>query len=397
MKMNFNQDETYRLSQPPKIGKIALGIGILGLLLTFLGYFTDRGQFFHSYLTGYIFWTTIGLGGLFFTLLHHLANATWSVVVRRLGESAMITLPIMFFLFIPVILGYHHLYEWSHTEEVAKDAILLKKAGYLNTPFFTIRTMIYFGVWLFLGLWLYRNSLRQDENGVAHLTEKMRRVSAPGMILFAVTLTFAAFDWLMSLEAHWYSTIFGVYIFGGCFLSILAFITLMAQYMRRQGILANIITVEHYNDLGKWLFAFTVFWGYIAFSQYFLIWYGNIPEETIWFQHRWVGSWKEMSLVLIFAHFVIPFFILMPRASKRNLGILASMATLILFAHWVDMYWIVMPGYHPQGVQFSWMDFTSLIGIGGIFVWHFWARLASHALIPPHDPKLQASLRFENV
>ena len=397
MKANLTLDENFKLTQPHNSGRLALIVGIVGLAISGFGWFTNSGQFFHSYLTAYTFWATIGLGALFFTLLHHLTNATWSVVVRRMSESVMVTLPLLIILFIPIIVGFHDLYEWSHTEVVAKDPILSKKAGYLNSTFFIIRTAGYFIIWFFLARILHRYSIKQDENGSVELGNKMRRISAPGMILFAITLTFSSFDWIMSLDAHWYSTIFGVYIFGGSFLAVLSFITLMSQYMRSRGLLVDTITVEHYNDLGKYLFAFTIFWAYIAFSQYFLIWYANIPEETVWFQERWAGSWKTLSLVLIFGHFVIPFFILMPRSSKRNLVIMGIMTSLILVVHWVDLYWLIAPNFHHGGISLSWMDLTTLVGIGGIFIWYFWRRYSAHALIPINDPKLKASLKFKNV
>lgn len=396
MKTSFKVDENFRLSETGKFGVVALGAGIAGLVLSTMGYFVDSAQFFYSYLTSFVFWTTIALGALFFTMLHHLTSATWSVVVRRFSESAMIALPLLAFFFIPVILGIQDVYHWSHTEAVAQDKILLQKAGYLNTGFFVIRAALYFGIWYLISRKLYRSSLEQDRSGDAALTDRMRRISAPGMALFAATLTFAAFDWMMSVDAHWYSTIFGVYTFGGSFLAALAFMTLMVQYMQRQGILRDAITEEHYQDIGKLLFAFTVFWGYIAFSQYFLIWYANIPEETVWFHNRWIGDWKIFSLLLVFGHFTVPFFVLMPRSSKRNMTIMLVMSFFILAMHWVDLHWIIVPGLHKTGAKLSWMDFTTLVGIGGVFLWYYWRNFTANPLVPVKDPKLQASMQFTN-
>lgn len=396
MKLNFKHEE-FRLAEPGAISKLALLVGVAGLILSGVGYFLNAKQFFFSYLTAFTFWITVGLGGLFFTMLHHLTSATWSVVLRRFVEAVMVSLPIMIILFLPVILGMHDLYHWTHEDAVAQDAVLQKKAPYLNVPFFLIRTLIYFGVWFLLARVLYGASLQEDKTPSADLTMKMKRVSAPGMVAFAFTLTFAAFDWMMSLDAHWYSTIFGVYVFSGSVLAILAFVTLVAYYLRRNKVLEDVITIEHFHDLGKLLFAFTVFWAYIAFSQFMLIWYGNIPEETVWFKHRWVGSWKAVSMIILFGHFVIPFIVLITRAAKRNLRILSFISVWFLVMHWIDLYWIIQPNLHHEGAHFSWMDLTTMAGVGGIFFWLFWTRFASQPLIPVNDPKLEASIHFENV
>jgi hypothetical protein len=308
----------------------------------------------------------------------------------------MMTIPLMAVLFIPILLGMHDLYHWSHEEAVAADPLLLKKAAYLNTFFFTIRTVIYFTIWFLLARSLYKTSLAQDNGYHKNQTIKMKKISAPGMILFALSITFASFDWLMSLDAHWYSTIFGVYVFGGSLLAILTFLVIFGSLLRKKGILKEVITIEHYHDLGKFLFAFIIFWGYIGFSQYFLIWYANIPEETIWYLHRWEGSWKIITLILVFGHFLIPFLILMPRAVKRNLNALKITAIWIIIMHWIDIYWLVLPNLHHHGVHISWMDLTAAIGIGGLFIWYFLNKFYAQALVPVNDPRLEISIRMKN-
>lgn len=392
--------QTFRISEAGSFGSRALLIGALGLAASAGGYFVDSAQFFQSYLVAFVFWTLVGLGGLFLLLIHHLVDATWSVVLRRIFESISVTLPLMAFLFIPVAFGIHDLYHWSHAEVVAADPILQGKAAYLNVPFFIARTAFYFLIWFFLGRSLYKISLKQDKSPDAGQNRRLRQISAPGMVLFALTLTFAAFDWLMSLDPHWYSTIFGVYIYVGSLLSGLAFVILLSQYLRGQGVLADKITVEHYHDLAKLLFAFTVFWTYIAFSQYFLIWYGNIPEETAWFHERWVGSWKIVTMLLVFGHFVFPFLALIPRAAKRSLKWVKIMAVWMLLIHWVDLYWIIapsVPGHGAEpGVHLSWMDLTTMLGVGGIFLWMFWSRFSSQPLTPVGDSKLDESFKFLN-
>ncbi|MBU0982689.1 MAG: hypothetical protein KKA42_02395 [candidate division Zixibacteria bacterium] len=390
--------QTYRLTDPGKGGTIALVAGIAGLILSGVGYVTNAEQFFHSWLVAFVFWTTIALGGLCFTMIHHLTGANWSVVIRRLPENLMVILPFMIVFVIPVLFGMHDLFHWTHAEAVENDALLQSKQGYLNVPFFMIRLAGYFVVWFVLSRLLFGLTRRQDNGDGTHdgIIKKMRVVSAPGMFLFAITLTFASFDWLMSLDPHWYSTIFGVYIFSGGFLAMLCFVTLAILALHKNGVLVKEITKEHYHDLAKLIFAFTVFWGYMAFSQYFLIWYGNIPEETVWFLHRWDGTWKTVSLILVFGHFVIPFFLLFPRAPKRSANWLRGLAIWLLLMHWADLYWIVMPTLHKHGVHLSWIDPVTMIGIGGVFVWFFWNRTAAVPLIPTNDPGLASSMKFVN-
>jgi hypothetical protein len=383
---------TYRLPGGNRAATVALIVGAIGVVASVIAYFADGPRFFHSYLTAYVFWVSIGLGSLFFTMLHYLVGAQWSITLRRLVECIMISLPVMAVLFIPIALGLHDLYHWSHADAVAGDHLLQGKSPYLNVPFFIIRTVLYFAIWFILAFFLYRASIAEDSGYDEARRARLRRLSAGGMILFAFTTTFAAFDWLMSLDAHWYSTIFGAYYFAGCVIGALCFVTLVAIYLRKQGLLGDVITVEHYNDLGKLTFAFMIFWAYMAFSQYFLIWYGNIPEETIWFAHRWEGSWKAVSLALVFGHFVIPFILLMPKMVKRKLGFMAAISVWLLLAHWLDMFWLVLPSHSHHGAAFSWIDIATMLGIGGIFVGLFWHRLGAHALIPVGDPKLEASL-----
>lgn len=391
--MRFDK-QTFRLIDDGGFGKKSLMVGVAGLALSLIGYFTDSHQFFYSYLTSFAFWFTIAMGGLFFVMLHHLTNATWSVVLRRIAENLMSNIPFMMILFIPVLLGIKDLYHWSHPDLVATDHLLMKKAPYLNIPFFIIRAAIYFGIWILLSRLLYKISINQDNGHSETQTKRFRKISAPGMILFAFTISFAAFDWFMSLDAHWYSTIFGVYIFSGGLLNGLAFITMVTIYLKSKGPFTDIVTSEHFHDLGKLLFAFTIFWAYICFSQYFLIWYANIPEETVWFSARWKGAWKFFSLTIIFGHFVIPFFALITQAAKRNLKVMTSIVILLFIVHWVDLYWIIMPNLLTDGAKISWMDLTTMLGIGGIFMWNYLRLSKKTALTPTNDPRLKASIEI---
>jgi hypothetical protein len=390
------QIDSFKITQSGNFGKRALGVGIIGLLLGLIGFFVDRGHFFHSYLIAFVFWLSLAFGGLFFTMLHHLTGATWSVVLRRISENIMSMFLFMAIFAIPVLLGIGELYHWSHADIVAQNEILAGKTPYLNIPFFIIRVIIYFAVWVLLARGLYRLSVAQDREYDEGRLARMRLISAPGMVLFALTLTFAAFDWLMSLNASWYSTAFGVYIFAGSVLSALALITLVAIYLRNKGFLVDVITVEHYHDLGKLLFTFVVFWGYIAFAQYFLIWYGNIPEETQWFRVRWGGWWQFITLLIVFGHFVVPFVVLIYRGAKRSLPVLTVMGFWLLFIHWVDLYWVVMPAHPEHVITGLWIDIVLMAGIGGMFLWFFWRRMTGQALVPVNEPNLEASIQLQS-
>lgn len=389
------ESTTYRLTDVGLLPRVALLLGLLGLIGSVIGYSTDREQFYFSYLTSFVFWCTLAVGALFFVMLHHLSGSVWSVVLRRLAENVMLVLPLLGLLFIPLFFGLSDLYSWSDPETLMADELLQKKTAFLNPTFFSIRAIIYFGIWSVLALLLYRASLRQDKGHTAALTSTFSKISAPGMILFTLTVTFAAFDWLMSLEAHWYSTIFGVYIFSGSVVGFLGMFAVLTVYLHGKGVLVGIMSKDHFHDLGRLLFAFIIFWAYMAFSQYFLIWYANIPEETIWFLHRWMGSWKGVSLLIVFGHFVVPFFILITRMAKRSGVMLTIIGLWMLIMHWVDLHWVIMPTMHGDGFSLSWQDISTLVGIGGVVIWFFWTRVTAQPIIPVGDPKLNASLMMK--
>jgi hypothetical protein len=290
----------------------------------------------------------------------------------------------------------HDLYHWTHLEAVASDTLLQGKQPYLNETFFYLRAAIYLVVWSLLAWWFRKRSLQQDESGDPALTKKLQVASGPAIVAYALTVTFAAFDWIMSLDPHWYSTIFGVYYFSGAVVGIFALLTLLVAAMDRAGLLGDAVTVEHFHDLGKLLFAFIAFWAYIAFSQYFLIWYANIPEETLWFLHRWEGKWQEASVLLGLGHFVVPFFFLLPRTIKRNTRALVIAAVWMLAMHYLDIYWLVMPTLHHHGAHFSALDITTLLVVGGVFLAGLGWLMRRGALVPLKDPRLGESLSFEN-
>ena len=376
------------------IGAAAFVLGAVASALLGMG---NPKQFFFSWLMSFLFFLSLALGGLFFVLIQYASQGMWGIVVRRIGETVFATLPVMAALFLPLLLGLHDLYEWTHHEAVAQDAVLQWKAPFLNVPFFLVRAFIYFAVWSFIAITYYRGSKRQDATGDVTISARLRRFAGPSIIVLAITSTFASIDWIMSLTPHWYSTMFGVYFFAGSFVGFIALLSVVVVAMRGAGLLDTVVSPEHLHDIGKLLFAFTAFWAYIAFSQFFLIWYANLPEETIWFKARLEGSWKAVSVLLIVGHFAVPFFFLMGRAVKRRGSTLAFGGVWLLTMHFIDLYWQVMPTLHPEGVRVSILDITAFVAIGGAFVAATSWLIRRQALVPLRDPRLAESLAFENL
>ncbi len=374
---------------------LGLALGVTGLATAWLA--GDPTRFYFAYHVAFLFWLSIAIGALFFVLLQHATKAAWSVVVRRLAETWMSALFVLAVLFVPVILGMHSLFHWSHAEVVAADAVLTAKAPYLNPPFFIVRAVVYFACWCFCAWLFWRRSLAQDQNGDAAISRQLNLASYPALIVFALTITFAAFDWIMSLEPHWYSTVFGVYLFAGSVVSVHAVLAIMAVVLRRTGLAGGAVTAEHLHDLGKFMFAFTVFWAYIAFSQYMLIWYANLPEETFWFAERWQGSWRYATIALVLGHFAVPLFFLLPRTIKRHGFTLTLGAVWMLAMQLLDIYWLVMPVLQRDGVAPNLTDVAAFVGVGGLCVAWVSFQLGRHALVPVRDPRLDESLAFENM
>jgi hypothetical protein len=378
----------------PIIGAVCALLGAVACAL--LGAANPK-QFFFSWLVACLFFLSLALGALFFVLIQYAVQGGWGIVLRRIGETVFVTLPVMAVLFLPLLLGLDDLYSWAVPGAAETDALLRWKAPYLNVPFFLIRAALYFGIWSLIALLYYRGSRSQDVTGDPGMSARLRRLAGPAIIVLALTQTFAAIDWIMSLTPHWYSTMFGVYFFAGSFVGFIALLSVVAVAMRRAGLLDTVISAEHLHDVGKFLFAFTAFWAYIAFSQFFLIWYANLPEETVWYQARMEGSWLTVSLVLMAGHFGVPFFYLMGRAVKRKGWTLAVGGVWLLTMHFVDLYWQVMPTLHPEGLRPSVLDVAALVTVGGCFVAVSGWLLRRQALVPLRDPRLAESLALENV
>lgn len=374
-----------------KSGIILLGLGLIIVIASFA---VDRHRAFFDYLWIYMFLVSIGVGGLALVALEYLVGATWSTPFRRIDEFFSGLIPLLVILVIPIFFGLHDLYHWTHPDVVSGDAILTSKAPYLNVNFFGIRTVICLIVWLFFFFMLTRNSEKQDLNGDPVYTKKNNVLSVIFAPLFVITLTVVSIDFMMSLEPHWYSTIYGVYYFSGTMVAALSATTLFAVKLNEGKYLDPNINNDHYYSLGTLMFAFNVFWGYIAFSQYLLIWYADIPEETVWLMHRWAGSWKYVSIALLFIHFIIPFLVLVGRHAKTNPKTLKIMAVWLLCAHLLDLYWLIMPVYSPEGASFGWQEAGVLLFAAGLIMAVFKLRAGKRNLIPVRDPKLESGLNF---
>jgi hypothetical protein len=370
---------------------------LLGIIGCVAGYFTNPARLFQSYMVAFAYTTLIGLGAFFFVMIQFLTGSAWSVTMRRIMENVMITLPVGLLLFVPVAIGMNEIYPWTNQQAVAADAVLKAKSSFLTPNWFIARAIIYFFLWSLWAGSIYRQSTKQDTERSVKQMYIASRWSAPGLFLAVAIGTLASYDWLMSLEPKWYSTIFGLVMLSGGSLSFFSVVILVCLAFRSAGILKNSITVEHYHDLGKWLLALTAFYTYVAFSQYFLIWYSNLPEETIWYRHRMAGSWLQVSLAMPFLRFLIPFPILLSLPAKRSLKVVGFMAAYSLVIEYIDLYWVVMPTYYKNGPQPHWLDLATLVTTVSICGLVFWSRFRAHKMVPVGDLRLEQSLHFENA
>ncbi len=386
--------EYSRKSLPPVLGKLGIVLFVIGLVLSVFAYLSDpvRSAFNNVILLEFL--TSVGLGALFFVALEHLAGAVWSTPFRRVFEILSSVLLILPIVALPVYFHAHDIFHWTHLDVVANDEILQQKSPYLNMTFFTIRIISYFVLWFVFYWVLNRNSRKQDESKDQKITKLNAKISAIFMPIFAITITFSSIDWMMSLEPHWFSTIFGVYYFSGTVVVSLAVGTLLVIWLNEKGLLVNGIKKDHYYSLGALLFAFINFWAYIAFSQYLLIWYANLPEETFWFLQRWEGSWMIFSILFIFVHFAVPYFALLSQPSKMDPKRLKFMSIWLVFAHIMDLYWIVMPTFSPDNFVFGWIEVGFIILAIGIVMVIFYYKAKNTNLVPIGDPKLQRGIDF---
>jgi hypothetical protein len=370
------------------------GAGVIGLLVSLIGAFVSPQQFGFSWLVACMYFFTLTVGALFWVLVHHATDAEWSVLVRRVLENLATLVPVALLFFIPALLWAGHIWSWWNIPYGA-ESILDKKRWYLSHGFFFLRFVIYFVGLSTVALALRRNSVSQDEDGNPLRTLKMRKLGIAGIPIFAFSLTFSAFDWLMGLDYKWGSTMWGVYIFAGAAGSSMSLLVLLTTWLRNKGYLKG-VTVEHYHVMGKLMLAFCIFWAYIGFSQYMLIWYANIPEETEYFIRRNIASWHTLSTLLVVGRFFLPFPLLLLQWTKKTMRMICSVAGWMLVMQYLDLYVIIMPMLHKTGFSPSVLDLFTLLGIGGtlgaLFLW----ILPKSNLFPLKDPRLPESLRLSN-
>jgi len=366
--------------------------GAVGGALSLVGLLIDVRQFLQSYLMAYMLCLGVTLGCLALGMIHQLSGGAWGVVIRRPIGAAARVLPVMALLFLPIALGMTRLYVWTNANLVAHDEALQHKHLYLNIPFFLIRAAIYFLVWNGVSYLLNTWSLEQDRTADPRFSRRMQILSGGGLVAYGVTITFASFDWMMSLEPHWFSTIYGVLIMGGQGLSALAFLIIVLVWLSRRPPLDRIVVPAHFHDLGNLMLAFVMLWAYFSFSQYLIIWSGNLPAEIAWYLHRLQTGWRAVGLTLILFHFAAPFVVLLSRQVKRQPELLVKVAVGILIVRLVDLFWLIAPEFHQTGISVSWMDVVLPLTLGSIWLACFIWQLRDRAILPLHDPEFDEAL-----
>ena len=368
-------------------------VGAAGVVLALLGVWLNLAQFFRAYLVAYLFWSGLSLGCLALLMLHHVVGGAWGAMIRRLLEAGTRTLPLMVVLFVPLLYGLTTLYSWARPEVVAHDVLLQHKSAYLNVPFFLQRAAAYFAIWLIVMFFLNHWSRQQERVAGApqerHVQRRLRLLSAPGLMLYVLTVTFAAVDWVMSLEPHWYSTLYGVVILVGQMLAALALAIVLITQLAEVPPVSTVLTPQHLHDLGNLLLAFVMLWAYIGFSQFLIIWSGNLPEEVPWYIHRTQGGWEWLGRLVLLLHFGLPFVVLLSRTSKRRAQVLGRLAAGLLGMHLLELFWLVLPAFSPSTLVIHWLDVGLPIGMGGLWMAVFVWQLQRRSLLPLHDPRLQ--------
>jgi hypothetical protein len=373
---------------PAAVGRVqqgALIAGVVGLILCAVGAVFRPALFLQSYLFAYMFTLGLALGSMAILMLQYLTGGDWGVVVRRTLEAAMRTLPWLAIGFLPVALGVRELYVWARP---AQAQTLDFRTGYLNVPFFIARAVVYFAVWLAMAHRLDRWSREEDRGAALGWLKRLRRLSGPGLVIYGVTITFAAFDWLMSLNPEWFSTIFGLLIIAGQALSATAFVILVAALLSTREPMARVFQPRHFHDLGKLLLAFVMVWAYMSFSQLLIIWAGNLPQEIPFYLPRMQSSWRWIGVLLIVLHFALPFALLLSRDLKRRAGRLAALAGLVIVMRVIDLFWLVAPEFRRQGLRIDWFDPVTVIGVCGVWLALFIRELKARPMLPLRDPHL---------
>ncbi len=375
-----------------RIQRRCLTVGVVALALSLAGGLLSPGRFFQAYLLGYMLCLGITLGCLALLMLHHLVSGRWGFVIQRLLEAGVRTLPLMAVLFVPLLFGLGSLYSWARPDVVAADEILRHKQAYLNGAGFFGRAVAYFVVWIGAGTLLTMLSNRQDQGaGTAILTQRMKQVSGPALVLHGFAVTFAAVDWVMSLEPQWFSSIYGIVFLVGQGLAALAFVVVVATFLAQREPLRTVLGPQQFHDLGNLLLAFVMLWAYIAFSQFLIIWSGNLPEEIPWYLNRLQGGWQGLAVILVVCHFVAPFLVLLSRATKRRASTLVIVALGLLVMRFLDLFWLIAPAFHPGRFSVHWLDLAAPVGLGGIWLAAYLFNLKRRPLLALHDPRFVAT------
>jgi hypothetical protein len=391
---NHHQDLKVEKFQTPNNLKTIIGVLFAVGILTFaIGWMKSPERLWPAYLTAFFYFSCLGLGGLFFTSIQHVAKAGWSSSIRRYSEAMTSFIPFIFIGGIVLVAGMKYLFPWADPHVVETNPVVAAKTGYLNIGFFIGRLVLFCGGWLLFKWFIVGNSLKQDQTGDSQLTLKNVGLSIGFILFFALSFTFFSMDLLMSLLPTWYSTIFGIYCFAGLFQSSLAVIAIIIILMNRSGFVKGYVTVEHQHDVVKFLKGFTVFWAYIAFSQFMLIWYANIPEETEYYIMRSQnGGWLALSIGLLIFRFIVPFISLLPRGLKRNENHVIMVSILILIMQYVDIYWMVYPNFFDGQVTFGFIEIGMFCGFAGLFLFSITTFFKKFSLVPIKDPRLNEAL-----
>jgi len=389
--MNSRQTAGQLIPELARYQRLYLTAGVVSGAVSLVGVFIDRVQFFHSYLIAYMLVLGATLGCLGLGMIHQLSGGAWGVVTRRSIGAASRVLPVLTVLFLPIVIGMPDLYHWTHEDAVARDEILQFKAPYLNTSFFIIRAIVYFAVWNAITYFLNAWSLEQDRTGDPLIPRRMRMLSAGGLLAYGLTVTFASVDWVMSLDPHWFSTIYGVLTVGGQGLTALAVLIIALTWLGRREPLNTVVIPAHFHDLGNLMLAFVMLWAYFSFSQYLIMYSGNLPEEITWYVRRLFTGWRVIGVLLILFHFAVPFLLLLSRTLKREPQVLVKIAYGIIVMRLIDVFWLVAPEHHRDGFVLSWLDITLPVALVSIWIGCFIWQLRGHAILPLLDPQFSGA------
>lgn len=384
--MRFRQAADQLIPELAGYQRVFLMAGGLLLLVSLVGWFLNPAQFFQSYLTAYMLVLSATLGPLALVMIHQQSGGKWGVVIRSILGAASRVLPVMTALFLPIVVGMPHLYHWTHADAVAQDEILQAKSLYLNVPFFLLRALLYFAVWNALAFFLNKWTVEQDRTGDPAVAKRMERLSGGGLLVFGITVTFASFDWLMSLDPHWFSTIYGFLILGGQGLTTMALTIIALHWLSKREPMNVAVVPQYFHDLANLMLAFVILWTYFSFSQYLIIYAGNLPEEITWYTRRLDTTWINVGRFLILAHFAVPFLLLLFRRNKRVAERLVPIAAFLLVVRFIDLFWLVAPTFHER-LSLSWLDIVLPLGLVAVWIGCFVWQLRGNPLLPYYDPQ----------